>query len=76
MSDRTSGIRKIAEKWLDEGTVEAVLGWEAGTYRDRTAPVIIRSAGEVERLIFNDRCTNNLATYLPSIEGKDCPFRD
>ncbi|MFC1888441.1 4Fe-4S dicluster domain-containing protein [Thermodesulfobacteriota bacterium] len=64
MSDRTAVIREIAAKWLEEGIVEAVLGWEAGTYGDRTSPVIIRSVEESERLVFNERCTNNLATYL------------
>lgn len=64
MSDRTAGIRAIASKWLQDGTVEAVLGWEQGTYRDKTAPVLVRKAEEVDRLVFNERCTNNLMTYL------------
>jgi len=64
MSDRTADIREVARKWLTDGAVEAVVGWEQGTYRDRTAPVLVRRAEESERLLFNERCTNNLMTYL------------
>ena len=64
MSDRTGLVREIARKWLADGTVEAMVGWEQGTYRDKTSPVIIRKAEDAGRLIFNDRCTNNLVTYF------------
>jgi ferredoxin len=64
MSDRTADIREVARKWLTDGAVEAVVGWEQGTYRDKTAPVIVRRAEEAGRLVFNERCTNNLMTYL------------
>lgn len=64
MSDRTARIREIARQWLTDGVVEAVVGWEQGTYRDKTSPVLIRKPEEAERLLFNERCTNNLMTYL------------
>ncbi|MEW6440001.1 MAG: Fe-S oxidoreductase [bacterium] len=64
MSDRTADLREIARKWLADGTVEAIVGWEQGTYRDKTAPVLVRKAEEADRLLFNERCTNNLMTYL------------
>jgi ferredoxin len=64
MSDRTDGIREIARKWLTDGTVEAVVGWEQGTYKDKASPVLIRKAEDTDRLLFNERCTNNLTTYL------------
>ncbi len=64
MSDRTAEIREIARKWLQDGTVEAVVGWEQGTVGDKTAPVLVRTPEEVDRLLFNERCTNNLMTYL------------
>ncbi len=64
MSDRSTQIQEIARRWLADGVVEAVIGWEQGTYRDKTAPVIVRRAEDAQRLIFNDRCTNNLVAYL------------
>jgi len=64
MSDRTAQIREIAKKWLSEGVVDAVLGWEQGTYRDKTAPVLVRKPEDADRLVFNERCTNNLMAYL------------
>jgi len=64
MSDRTEQLREIARKWLADGVVEAVVGWEQGTYGDKTAPVLIRKPEEADRLVFNEKCTNNLMTYL------------
>lgn len=64
MPDRTDQIREIAKKWLSDGTVEAVLGWAEGTYGGKTAPALIRTPEEADRLVFNEQCTNNLMTYL------------
>jgi len=64
MSDRTDLIREIAKKWLADGSVEAVVGWTEGTYGSKTAPGLIRQAEQVDRLVFNEGCTNNLMTYL------------
>ena len=64
MSDRTAGIREIAGKWLANGDVEAVVGWEQGTYGGKTAPILIRKPEEADRLVFNDQCINNLMTFL------------
>jgi len=63
MSDRTAGIREIAGKWLANGDVEAVVGWEQGTYGGKTAPILIRKPEEADRLVFNDHCSNNLMTF-------------
>jgi len=51
MADRTDGIRQIARKWLADGTVEAVVGWEQGTYKDKGSPVLIRKAEDADRLL-------------------------
>ena len=64
MPDTNDTLREIAGKWLADGTVEAVLGWTQGSYKDKTTPVLINEATESYRLIFNERCTNNLMVYL------------
>ena len=64
MSDRTEKIREVARKWLADGTVEAVVGWEQGTYGEKSSPVLVRKPEDADRLLFNERCTNNLMTYL------------
>ena len=71
MPDRTDAIREIARKWLADGVVEAVVGWEKGTHGNRTAPVLVRSPEQADRLVFNEHCTNNLMTYLkrPVLKG-------
>lgn len=57
-------INSIAKNLLLEGKVSAVVGYAAGTLPGRSQTIIVRNAGQAEKLIFNEFCTNNLAVYL------------
>lgn len=60
MTDR---IREIARSWLEEGRVEAFVGFrrrEDGS----VVPVSIRDASEADRLVFDDACIHNLMSYV------------
>ncbi len=56
-------IRAVAREILENNTVDLVIGYETGP-RGVTRPAFIYSAGEVERLVWNDACTHNLANYV------------
>jgi formate dehydrogenase (coenzyme F420) beta subunit len=56
-------IRSIARQILTDKTVDVVIGYEAGT-RGATRPAFIYAADDVERLVWNDACTQNLANYV------------
>lgn len=65
-------LREIAKKLLDEGKVKLIIGFEKGSLPMRASPAFIRSTDQVDRLIWDSFCENNLASYLryyvPSLE--------
>lgn len=63
-------IRETIARWLSAGEIEVFIGWEAGTIPLRATPAFIRKAEEVERLIWDATCENNLVTFLPKYKGK------
>jgi coenzyme F420-reducing hydrogenase delta subunit/ferredoxin len=65
-SMKTDAIRRQASELLKNDKVECVIGYEVGPH-GRTRPVFIRQDSEIERLVWNPRCTNNLTTYLPDL---------
>lgn len=55
-------LRELARKLLAEGTVKVVIGYEEGPRGVR--PAMVTDAAGAERLVFDARCVQNLATYL------------
>jgi formate dehydrogenase subunit beta len=70
MSDLEQRLQQIARQLLVEGSVETIIGYERGTMPLRTTPCFIRDPEEVERLVWNTGCENNLATFLQHVTGK------
>lgn len=60
-------IREEAKKMLESGEVTLVIGWAVGSMPFKTTPVFIEKAEDVEKLVWNPACTNNLAVYLPQV---------
>ena len=46
------------------GEATVVIGWEKGTMPYNSTPVMIRSAADVDKLIWDEYCQQNLSTYL------------
>ena len=67
MRDLQQAIRDKARELLASGQVRLVLGYEAGSVPFRTAPAFIEAPVDVERLVWNPFCTNNLAVYVPTV---------
>ena len=70
MKDVAQAIRDTTRRLLAEGLVDVVVGFEEGTLPLRSSPCFVRDAADSERLVWNMSCENNLARYLPGIEGK------
>jgi ferredoxin len=78
-------LRELARTLLTDGTVKVVIGWEEGPRGAR--PAFVTAPADADRLIFDARCTQNLATYLsprrvdvkrlgrPAIVVKGCDAR-
>jgi coenzyme F420-reducing hydrogenase delta subunit/ferredoxin len=71
---KTNAIRENAKDLIASGKVSCVIGYELNR-RGRTRPVFIYNPEEVDKLVWNWDCTNNLTTYLPDklhvIKGKE-----
>jgi ferredoxin len=65
-TERTQAqLREAVRSLFAEGKIDVLIGYEEGSANRRVRPVIITRAEEAERLVWNRRCGNNLATYLP-----------
>ncbi len=65
-------VRDAARQLLAENRVEYVLGYEAGFDELNARPYFARTPDEADRLVFDETCVHNLATYLtePARRGK------
>ncbi|MFR7746240.1 MAG: 4Fe-4S binding protein [Eggerthellaceae bacterium] len=63
-------LRSRAYALLKEGSVYAVVGWQAGRFPNQTAPLICFKPEDTHRLVFNEYCHNTLAKYLQDLKGK------
>jgi ferredoxin len=60
-------LRNKAKELLAAGTVKVVIGYGKGT-GDGQRPIFVRSADKASDLVFDEHCTQNLATYLTKAE--------
>jgi ferredoxin len=67
MSETQQALRTAAAELLAAGEVGVVIGYEAGT-QGRRRPFFARSEADAARLVYDDSCWHNLATYLTKNE--------
>jgi len=64
MLEITTLIRETVRDLFEEQKVDLVIGFGQGTLPLRTTPCFMTREDEVDRLVWNSFCENNLATYL------------
>ncbi len=81
-------LREEAKRLLTDGEVAVVIGYGWNKRKNMTTPVFIRKPEDVDRLIFNAQCVNNLSIYLtrkykdiqamgkPAIVAKGCDIKN
>ncbi|MCR4442021.1 MAG: 4Fe-4S dicluster domain-containing protein [Peptococcaceae bacterium] len=77
MKEITQKMRDTARELLSSGQVALVLGWEKGYPWYKSAPTFIDKVEDVERLVFDEFCHNNLSKYLldlAAVDGKVALF--
>jgi ferredoxin len=62
-------LRNKAKELLAAGTVKVIIGCTEGT-KGAVRPMFARTPEDADKLIFDQRCTQNLATYLTKAEVK------
>jgi len=70
MNDLINNIRETARQLLTDGKVDVVIGYEKGSLPLKATPCFVRTPQDVERLIWDATCENNLATYVAQTAGK------
>lgn len=64
-------MREIVKKFLNEGKVDLVIGYQKGSLPLRTTPAFIRKAEDADKLVWNSYCDLNLVKFLLKPEIKD-----
>jgi ferredoxin len=63
-------MREIAKQLLDDARVEVIIGYQRGSLPLRTTPCFITESDNVEELVWDITCENNLGKYLEDREEK------
>jgi formate dehydrogenase (coenzyme F420) beta subunit len=66
----TNRIRDVARRLLLEKKVEVVIGFERGSVPLRSRPCFVRKEEDVDRLVWDGFCENNLARYVAKRKEK------
>lgn len=82
MLEYTDKIREISARLLRECKVDMIIGFKKGSMPMMNEPCVIRSADDVEMLVWDGNCGINLANYLTGrtekigIIAKGCDSRN
>jgi hypothetical protein len=57
-------LKAEAKRLFDEGVVEMIIGFKAGDTPLHPQPAFFKTSEEIDQLVYNALCQNNLATYL------------
>ena len=73
-------IRETARQLLADGKVDVVIGYEKGSLPLKATPCFVRSPQDIEKLIWDETCENNLAAFIKTpgkkaIVTKGCDSR-
>jgi formate dehydrogenase subunit beta len=63
-------LRQEAKALLEQKKVDWIVGFEKGSLKFTTTPLITKDVADTERLVINPFITNNLANFLTEIEGR------
>ncbi len=61
MENRIQEIREAVKKLFEEEKIDLVIGFEKGSLSLHATPCFIRKTADIERLVWNSMCENNLA---------------
>jgi formate dehydrogenase subunit beta len=70
MRSLTTEIRKVARELLRDKKVQVVIGFERGSVPLRSRPCFVRKEEDVDRLLWDGFCENNVARYVAKRKEK------
>lgn len=69
MQEITQRIQKEASKLFQDEKVDVIIGYQQSWDEEVVTPCFVTKKSQVEKLVFDDHCTHNLAKYLVGQEG-------
>ncbi len=63
-------LRDEVRSLMEKGTIERIIGYEAGSLKFTTTPLITENKADAERLVINPFIHSNLSVFLPGSCGK------
>jgi formate dehydrogenase subunit beta len=63
-------LRHEAKALLEQNRVDWIIGFEPGSLKFTTTPLITRDKSDVDRLVINPFIVNNLANFLTELKGR------
>lgn len=70
MTETLQKLRQAAKELLEQGKVDYIIGFEPGSLKFTTTPLITRDKADTDRLVINPFAFNNLSIFLKDIKGK------
>ena len=69
MNEITQNVQREAHRLLHDQEVDVVIGYQLGWDSEQAVPCFVTQEQDVEKLVFGERCSHNLAKYLVGREG-------
>ena len=70
MENIEQNLKNEAKALLEQGKVDYIIGFEPGSLKFTTSPLITRDKNDVGRLVINPFIVNNLANFLTELKGR------
>ena len=70
MTALPANVCEAIANWLQTGEIEIFIGYEASSLPLQATPTFIRKLDDVQRLIWDTTCENNLVAFLKQYRGK------
>jgi len=68
--DMEQRLRDEAKTLLEQEKVDYIIGFEPGSLKFTTTPLITNNKDDVDRLVINPFIVNNLSVYLTEVKGR------
>ncbi len=68
--DMEQKLRDEAKSLLEQERVDYIIGFEPGSLKFTTTPLITNNKDDVDRLVINPFIVNNLSVYLTEVKGR------
>ena len=63
-------LRHGVKTLLEEGKVDYIIGFEPGSLKFTTTPLITKDKDDIDRLVINSFIVNNLSVFLTEVKGR------